>query len=86
MNNILKINKICITNIDNSLQELSNFISTDYKRINYKNSDNITIIEKLIEFFINHNITYCLNLERVDDIDNSFDDKSLYGIIKKKKY
>lgn len=82
------INIKCKNDINKALYELYNLIYRDEKIINYK-IKNITICEHLIEFFINHDVNYCLNFETIDSYTNDddifineFNDKSLYTIIK----
>jgi len=83
-----KINVKCTNDINKALYELYNLIADDEQIINYK-INNITICELLIEFFIKHDVNYCLNFETIDSYTNDegkfiqeFNDKSLYTIIK----
>lgn len=82
------INIKCKNDINKALYELYNLIANDERVINYK-INNITICERLIEFFIKHDVNYCLNFETIDSytnddnvLINEFNDKSLYTIIK----
>jgi len=87
INNRLTTNVNCTNDINKALFIIYNFISEDEQIINYK-INNKTICEHLIEFFINHDVNYCLNFETIDyysgDDDilkNHFYDKSLYTIV-----
>jgi len=78
MTEILDNNKKYIGEINKSLFDIYNLINEDYNIMNYK--DNITIFEKIIESFMDHDVTYCVNFERIFS-DNKYHDKSLYGLI-----
>jgi len=82
------LNTKCNNDINKALYELYNLINNDQSIINHK-IKNITICERLIDFFIKHDVNYCLNFETIytysnDDniLINKFYDKSLYTIIR----
>ncbi len=84
----ITLNTKCNNDINKALYEIYNLINNDQSIINHK-INNITICEHLIDFFIEHDVNYCLNFETIytycnDDnvLINKFYDKSLYTIIK----